>query len=139
MGRYDEARTELKTALDKEDDIGTRFRLGVALRRMRRFDEASAVFDQVTTADKDFPGLALERGLLFEETGQSERSLELYREALEKAANDVDLKLRVGSTQVVAGHPREALKILEEVRKERPNSAEVNHFLGRALLSWART
>ena len=134
MGRYEEARSELEAALAKEDDLGARFHLGVTLRRMRRFDEAGAIFDKVGAVDKDYPGLALERGLLFEETGQSDRALESYRVALQKAPNDVDLKLRVGSTQVMAGHALEAEKILEEVRKARPNSAEVNHFLGRALL-----
>src|SRR5262249_47470133 len=82
----------------------------------------------------DYPGLALERGLLFEETNQSERALAAYRDALKKAPNDIDLKLRVGSAQVMAGLAGEAEKTLEEVRKVRPNSAEVNHFLGRALL-----
>ncbi len=134
MGRYEEARTELEASLAKEDDLGALFRLGVVMRRMRRFDEAGAVFDKVALVDKDFPGLALERGLLFEETGQSDKALASYREALEKAPKDVDLKLHVGSNQVMAGYASEAVKILEEVRKDRPNSAEVNHFLGRALL-----
>jgi predicted Zn finger-like uncharacterized protein len=134
MGRYDEARGELEAALVHDEDLGARFNLGVALRRMRRFDEASAVFDKVGTIDPDFPGLALERGVLFQETGKSDMALESYRKALEKAPNDVDLKLRVGSTQVIAGHALEAIKMLEEVRKARPNSAEANHFLGRALL-----
>jgi tetratricopeptide (TPR) repeat protein len=134
MGRYEEARSELEASLAKEEDLYARFRLGVALRRMRRFAEAGAIFDKIASVDKDYPGLALERGLLFEETGQSDLALESYRKALEKAPNDVDLKLRVGSTQVMAGHAREAEKILMEVRNARPNSAEANHFLGRALL-----
>jgi tetratricopeptide (TPR) repeat protein len=58
----------------------------------------------------------------------------MYDAALKKAPNDPDLKLRVGSTQVIAGHPELAEKMLREVVKERPSSAEVNHFLGRAIL-----
>ncbi|MFO0756398.1 MAG: tetratricopeptide repeat protein [Byssovorax sp.] len=135
MGRYEEAKNEFSAALEKEDDLSTRFKLGGALRRMRAFEEAAAVLDKVAAIDKDFPGLALERGLLFEETGQSDRALEAYSEALSKAPNNVDLKLRVGSTQVIAGHPEPAEPILREVVKERPNSAEANHFLGRALLA----
>ncbi|WP_437279616.1 tetratricopeptide repeat protein [Sorangium sp. So ce375] len=133
-GRYDEARQELELALAKEDDLGSQFKLGVAYRRLRRFDDAARVFDKVTAADKDYPGLALERGLLFEETGQSERALEMYADALRKAPNDIDLKLRVGSTQVMAGHASQAEPILRDVLKDRANSAEANHFLGRALL-----
>ncbi|WP_437897766.1 tetratricopeptide repeat protein [Sorangium sp. So ce124] len=133
-GRYDEARQELELALAKEDDLGSQFKLGVAYRRLRRFEDAAKVFDKVTAADKDYPGLALERGLLFEETGQSERALEMYADALRKAPNDIDLKLRVGSTQVMAGHASQAEPILRDVLKDRANSAEANHFLGRALL-----
>ena len=58
----------------------------------------------------------------------------MYADALRRAPNDVDLKLRVGSTQVMAGHAKQAEPILREVIKERSNSAEANHFLGRALL-----
>jgi predicted Zn finger-like uncharacterized protein len=133
-GRYPEARAEFEAALAKEDDLGTRFRLGVTFRRMRLFDEAMGVLDKLQAADKEYPGLALERGLVYAEMGQSERALEMYNAALEKAPNDADLKLRVGSTQVIAGHPDEAEKILREVLKDRAASADANHFLGRALL-----
>ncbi|XXX82702.1 tetratricopeptide repeat protein [Sorangium sp. So ce134] len=133
-GRYEEARQELELALAKEEDLGSQFKLGEAYRRLRRFDEAAALFDKVSAADKDYPGLALQRGLLFEETGQSERALEMYADALRKAPNDIDLKLRVGSTQVMAGHASQAEPILREVIQNRPTSAEANHFLGRALL-----
>ncbi len=133
-GRFAEARTEYEAALAKEDDLGTRFRLGETLRKMRAFDEAMAVLDKLQAADKDYPGLALERGILYAEMGQSERALEMYNAALQKAPNDVDLKLRVGATQVIAGHPDEAEKILREVLKDRAASADANHFLGRALL-----
>jgi tetratricopeptide (TPR) repeat protein len=135
LGRYEEARSEYEAALAKVDDLGTRFQLGVTLRHMRRYDEASAMFDKVSAVDPEFPGISIERGIISQETGQTERALELYRKALEKAPNDVDLKLRVGETQVLAGHPLDAEKILEEVRRARPNSAEANHYLGRVLLA----
>ncbi len=133
-GNLAEAKKEYETALDREDDLATKFKLGSTLRRMRQFDDASKLFDSISESDKDFPGLALERGLLFEETGQSERATEMYAKALQSAPNDLDLKLRVGSTQVMAGHAKQAEAILRDVFKAKPNSAEVNHFLGRALL-----
>jgi len=133
-GNYAEAKKEYEAALGREDDLGTKFRLGSTLRRMRQFEDAASLFDAIAESDKDFPGLALERGLLFEETGQSERATEMYAKALQSAPNDLDLKLRVGSTQVMAGHAKQAEAILRDVLKAKPNSAEVNHFLGRALL-----
>jgi predicted Zn finger-like uncharacterized protein len=133
-GNYDEAKKEFEAALAREDDLGTKFKLATTLRRMHQYEDATRLFDQISEADKDFPGLALERGLLFEETGQSERATEMYAKALQSAPNDLDLKLRVGSTQVMAGHAKQAEAILRDVFRAKPNSAEVNHFLGRALL-----
>lgn len=133
QGRYEEARAELQAALGIQEDLGTRFRLGVTLRRMRAFDEAAKAFDEVAAGDKDFPGLALERGLLFEETGQSDKAVEMYSSALAKAPTDVDLKLRVASAQVMAGRGEQAEKALREILRER-NSAEANHYLGRAMM-----
>jgi tetratricopeptide (TPR) repeat protein len=58
----------------------------------------------------------------------------MYNEARKKAPNDVDLKLRVGSTLVVSDHAKTAVPLLREVLLARPESGEANHFLGRALL-----
>lgn len=134
-GRYEQAKREFEAALARSgDDLGARFKLGVALRRMRSFDEAAAAFDKVAEVDKEYPGLALERGLLYEQTGKGDKALEMYAAALKKAPSDVDLKLRVGGAQVMAGQVKQAEPILREVLKVRPSSAEANHFLGRALL-----
>jgi tetratricopeptide (TPR) repeat protein len=134
-GKYEEALNQYEQALKKnENDLQTRFQVGVTLRRMRKFDEAIVVFDKVESMDKDFPNLALERGLYYEETGQSDEALKMYKKALDKAPNDVDLKLRIGSTQVAAGAGKQAEPILKEVIRERSNSPEANHYLGRAML-----
>ncbi len=134
-GKYEEALNQYEQALKKnENDLQTRFQVGVTLRRMRKFDEAIVVFDKVEAMDKEFPNLALERGLYYEETGQSDEALKMYKKALDKAPNDVDLKLRIGSTQVAAGAGKQAEPILKEVIRERSNSPEANHYLGRAML-----
>ena len=68
-----------------------------------RDDGRTVVFDEVGAVDKDYPGLALERGLLFESTGRSADALKAYEGALAKAPNDADLMLRVGCGNVAAG------------------------------------
>ncbi|NUP13460.1 MAG: tetratricopeptide repeat protein [Polyangiaceae bacterium] len=134
-GNFPEARSQYEEALKRSpDDLATRFALGVTLRRMRKFDEANAVFNKVSEVDPDYPGLALERGLYYEETGKPDEALKMYEMALQKAPNDVDLKLRIGSTQVIAGAAKQAEPLLKDVLRERQNSAEANHFLGRAML-----
>lgn len=134
-GNLSEAASQYEEALKKApNDLATRFALAVALRRMRRFPEALATLDKVQAIDPEYPGLALERGLYFEETGKPDEALRMYQQALQKAPNDVDLKLRIGSTQVIAGAAKQAEPLLKEVLRDRQNSAEANHFLGRAML-----
>ena len=135
QGRYREAVAEFKQAilLDNED-LGAKFRLGVALRRDANFEEAGKAFDEVGSVDKDYPGLALERGLLYEASGRTDEALKEYEGALAKAPKDPDLMLRVGCGKVAAGRPKQAEELLRKVLSDRPNSAETNHCLGRALL-----
>ena len=135
QGRYVEAIAEFRQALALDsEDLGSKFRLGVALRRNSKFDEAGKAFDDVGSVDKEYPGLALERGLLYEASGRSDEALKEYEGALAKAPNDPDLMLRVGCGKVSAGRPKQAEELLKKVLSDRPNSAETNHCLGRALL-----
>ena len=98
QGDYDGAIAHFNAALVADPrDATTHFRLGVALRRVRKFDEAAGELDKVAAVDKDYPGLALERGLLFEESGDVQKAIEQFNGALAKAPDDPDLQLRVGS------------------------------------------
>jgi tetratricopeptide (TPR) repeat protein len=135
QGRHTDAIQELRAALKLDPgDIGARYRLGVALRRNREFEAAAEAFDQVGEVDRDYPGLSLERGLLYESSGRSEEALKAYEAALAKAPDDLDLMLRVGCSKVAAGRPDQAEELLRKVLTQRGNSAETNHCYGRALL-----
>jgi cellulose synthase operon protein C len=135
QGDYDGAIEHYRTALSSDSrDVTTHFRLGIALRRIRRFDDAGAELDKVAAVDKDYPGLSLERGLLFEEAGDVEKAIELFKGALAKAPDDPDLQLRVGSAYVAIGRPEDALPMLRKVLEKRPASAEAHHYMGRALM-----
>jgi tetratricopeptide (TPR) repeat protein len=135
-GRYTEAEAHYLNALQMDpQDISTRFVLGVTLRRLSKFEAAGQAFDQVAQADKDYPGLSLERAVLFEASGQSAKAVDLYEAALSKAPNDPDLMLRVAAALLAASQPGpRAEELLRKVLQLRQNSAEANHFLGRALL-----
>ncbi len=136
QGRNTEAIAEYRRALELDgEDLGARFQLGIALRRNRGYDEATKVLDEVAKEDPDHPGLALERGLIFEATGQGQKALDSYESALAKAPTDPDLMLRVGCGRVSAGQPEKAEELLRKVLGLKPNSAEVNHCLGRSLLA----
>lgn len=134
QGKFDDAVVHFHSAIEKDvKDLQSRFRLGVTLRRMRRFDDAAAELDKVAAADKDFPGLAMERGLLYEQSGDVQKALEQFQSALAKAPDDPDLQLRVGAAFVAIHKPDEAIPILKKVLDKRPTSAEAHHYLGRAF------
>ena len=91
-------------------------------------------FDDVAKVDHEYPGLALERGLLYETSGRTEEALKSFEDALSKAPSDADLMLRVGCGKVAAGRSKEAEALLHKVLEQRPMSAETHHCLGRAQL-----
>ncbi len=132
-GRIPEAKAAFLKALELEPNNSmSRFRLAVAHRRARDIAAAQVELDKLKKADPSFPGLMLEQGLLLQLAGKVDEALAIYTEALKKAPDDVDLKLRVAATQVVSGYPKKALPLLLDVHGKRPRSAEVNHYLGRA-------
>lgn len=136
QGRFTDAVSDLNKALELDsEDLGARFRLGVAYRRDKKHELAFKAFDQVAAADPDYPGLALERGMLYEATGRSEEALRAYEAARQKAPNDTDLMLRVGCGYATAGRGKEAEELLRKVLTSRPTSAETHYCLGRALFS----
>lgn len=135
QARYPDAVSEFRRALELDaEDLASRFRLGVALRRNRSYPAATEVFDQVAKIDPELPGLALERGLIFEATGRGAEALKAYEDALAKAPTDPELMLRAGCGSVAAGQAERGEELLRKVLAQRPNSAEVNHCLGRSLL-----
>ncbi len=135
QGEYDAAITQYRSSLAKDPhDVATHFQLAVVLRRVRKFDDAGAELDRVAAVDKDYPGLSLERGLLYEESGDVDKAIDQFKAALAKAPDDPDLQLRVGSAYVMVGRPDDALPMLHKVLDKRPTSAEAHHYIGRALM-----
>jgi tetratricopeptide (TPR) repeat protein len=135
QGEYDAAIAQYRSALAKDPrDVATHFQLAVVLRRVRKFDDAGTELDRVAAVDKDYPGLSLERGLLYEESGDVDKAIDQFKAALAKAPDDPDLQLRVGSAYVMVGRPDDALPMLHKVLDKRPTSAEAHHYIGRALM-----
>ena len=100
------------------------------------FDGRGRGLRQGRRVDKDYPGLALERGLLFEETGQSERRA---RDVRRRAPQGAERRRPEAPRRLDPGHrgARRAGRAdpARGAARSAPNSAEANHFLGRALLA----
>ncbi len=135
QGDYDGAINHYRAAVTAEPkDLAARFHLAVAQRRVHHYDAAVAELDRVAAVDPDYPGMMLERGLLFEETGDVEKAIEQFKGALARAPDDPDLQLRVGAAYVSIGRADDALPMLRKVLDKRSSSAEAHHYMGRALL-----
>lgn len=136
QGRYADGLKEFEHALTADaEDVEARFLVGTALVRQHQFDKALEIFDAVAKVDRDFPGLALERGILYQESGRTEEALREYEAALAKAPSDLDLMLKVGCGKADAGNGAEAEKLLRKVLEQRQTSAETHFCLGRALMA----
>lgn len=135
QGKFEEGIAHYQAALARNaNDSATRFLLGAAYRKMGNAAAATAELDKVYATDKDYPGLALERGLLFEMSGNVQKALDEFKGALAKAPNDADLQLRVAAAYVTIGKADDAIPMLEKVMRDRPQSAETYHYMGRAHL-----
>jgi tetratricopeptide (TPR) repeat protein len=135
QGRYPDGLVAFEHAMQIDaDDLEAKFLVGTAFARQRQFERALEVFDAVGKVDRDFPGLALERGFLFQESGRTEEALREYETALAKAPNDPDLMLRVGCGKAESSDGAAAEKLLRKVLEQRPTSAETQFCLGRALM-----
>ena len=135
QGKYDDAAKFYVVAIGKDPtDVSTHFRLAIAYRHTHDFDRSTAEFAKVEQADKDYPGLALARGLLYEESGDIAKAIDAFNSALAKAPDDLDLQVRVAAAYVMTNKPDQALAILKKVLEKRANSPEVKFYEGRAYL-----
>jgi cellulose synthase operon protein C len=135
LGDADAAIAHYRNAITKDPhDLAAHFRLASALRRVGKYDSAMTELDMVANVDANYPGLELERGLLFEQSGDVEKAIEQFKAALARAPNDPDLELRVGAAYVAIDRPDDALPMLHKVLEQRSSSAEANHYVGRALM-----
>jgi predicted Zn finger-like uncharacterized protein len=135
LGDADAAIAHYRNAIAKDPhDLAAHFRLASALRRLGKYDSAMTELDMVASVDANYPGLELERGLLFEQSGDVEKAIDQFKAALARAPNDPDLELRVGAAYVAIDRPDDALPMLHKVLEQRSSSAEANHYVGRALM-----
>jgi len=131
-GALDAAITEYRRALELDGrDTPSLFGLATSLRRLGRLDAASAEFERLAALDAGYPGLALERGLVFEARGDARRAVQFYTRALEERPDAPDLILRLGAAEVSAGNLEHAEELLARVQAAMPQSAEAEFFLGR--------
>jgi len=133
--QLDTAEKFYRLAKDKHaSDPGVLFGLGTTLRRKERFADARVVFEELSKVDANYPGLALEQGLIYEGLGDAAGAADLFRRALAERPKDHQLRLRYGAALFIAGQLDDAQKEIDAVRQGSPNSADVAYYLGRIAL-----
>lgn len=134
--RLAEARAKFQAALELDpQDRAALFGLGVAMRRDGLFSDAASVLDRLGRLDASYPGLALERGQIYESTGQAELAVRMYERALREQPDDIDLQVRLGGAQVIAGHLDAAETTLSAALEARPTHATGIYFTGRLQIA----
>jgi predicted Zn finger-like uncharacterized protein len=121
------------------NDAGALLGMTTAQRKSGNLIQAEKTLTKLEKIEPTFAGLTLERGQLLESRGDYAGAASAYKQALETRPHDTDLKLRLGAALTTAGRLEEAEAILPEVLKERPTSAEAEHFVGRVLLAKKET
>ncbi len=140
QGHYAKALAAFRRAHARQpSDLRSLFLQAVSLRRLGQYEDAFSVLNEVEKVDPNLPGLPLERGLCLEQSGRGQEALAQYEAALREAPKDLDLMLRVGCGRVSAGDGQAATEVLKPVSIKRPNSAELNYCLGRALALQGQT
>ncbi|MCU0661969.1 MAG: tetratricopeptide repeat protein, partial [Myxococcota bacterium] len=122
---------ELNKAVEMApDDPETYFMMAQMYRQMKSFADARSVLMEVEKRSKDYPGFALEKGLILEQEGNLASALEAYEKALAAQPDNSNAKIRVGAVAHALGDEAKAEKILAEAVAALPGSAEANYLLG---------
>ncbi|MCP4604314.1 MAG: tetratricopeptide repeat protein [Proteobacteria bacterium] len=139
-GDYDAAIVELSKALDLDpDNTYSHFRMAQMYRRLGSFEDAARSLAEVEKRNAKYPGMALEQGLLMEDSGDVEKALASYKKALSESEDDANLKVRVAAASHILGDDVTAEKLLSEAIEVEPRSPEINFYLGEVYRISGRT
>ncbi len=131
-GELEKADSFFREALTfSSKDSGTLFGLGATLRRLGKHPEAAQIFDELMTVDPSYPGLSMERGILFDLMGETQKAIESFTQALDKSKDDYNLRVRLAAAQISAGQLDEAEKNLKIVFKTQPGMPDVHFYQAR--------
>jgi tetratricopeptide (TPR) repeat protein len=140
--RMPDAIDNLKKAVAlKPSYAPARNNLGTAYLRVKEWDKAIAVFEEITRdALYATPHFALSNlGLAYYHKGQYIKALTYYKQALKIQDNFVNALRGAGRTYLTMKEGRLALRYLSRAVKQAPKVAEIHYELGEANLLVGRT
>ena len=141
MGDYKSAETSFRKALAYMDpskpDAATYYNLSSVLSEQEKNSEgvnyAAIAYNNKASVSKVLQvNIVYNYGLLSEKTGETNRAISLYNEALSLDPNHLKSKINLGGLYTKNGNTDSAITYLESANSQSPNNFEVNNNLGNA-------
>ncbi|MFW6011301.1 MAG: tetratricopeptide repeat protein [Desulfosalsimonas sp.] len=133
MDELDDAAGAYKKSLDLEPGLlEARISLIGIYTMQGRVKEAEAQYEKLLDRHPQNVGAAAELGLLYEKRGEKQKAGQLWSELGEKLESDKDAVTDVVRQLIGRKRYEDALTILSELLKRKPQSPELNFFAGAA-------
>lgn len=132
-GRHAEGVQLLRLLLSREpEDVDLLFNLGVALNKLRQFDEAADVLAKALAADPAHGHAPVALAVALSHTGRNDEAIRVLADAVERHPDDAWGRLNLGATLLKAGRAEESVEHLEQATTLQPENARAWLGLGDA-------
>ena len=115
------------------EDLSALANAAWVLNKLRRFDEALAVYDRLLRAAPHYGSAYLGKADALRQLGRHELALDAYREGLELDSRNVIASFNMALTLVALGKLQDALVMYRRLARAHPEDAEVLANLGVTL------
>lgn len=127
-----------RPALSPSDDLTAKARKGKEAMAAGRFDEAAALYAEITRALPNEPGMLLNLGMALSMAGRPREALPRLEAALRLRPDLLPASLFLGAVLLELGHPARAVEPLQKVVAAQPDNLEARRRLADALWSLER-
>ena len=125
-------------ALAAPDDLAAKARRGRDAMAAGRFDEAAALYAEITRALPDEPGMLLNLGMALSMAGRPKEAVPHLEAAVKLRPDLLPAFLFLGAAYIDLGQPGRSLDPLQKVVAAQPDNQEARRRLADALWSLAR-
>jgi len=127
-----------RPARPSADDLAAKAQRGKEAMAAGRFDEAAALYAEITRALPNEPGMLLNLGMALSMAGRPREALPRLETALRLRPDLLPASLFLGAALLELGHPARAVEPLQKVVAAQPDNLEARRRLADALWSLER-
>jgi len=126
------------SALPPAEDLAAKARKGKEAMAAGRFDEAAALYAEITRALPEEPGMLLNLGMALSMAGRPREAVPRLEAALRLRPDLLPASLFLGAARLELGQPARAVEPLQKVVAAQPENQEARRRLADALWSLER-